>query len=175
MMLVLPKDFDMNEWFILISLVILYTLFFLLPQRFPKTITMLIYMFSFSLEKEADLILEYPPYVLYYLNDSKQFELFDFLTCFLYPAFGYLLLYFYDKWNVRGISAFFYLMSWSIIAVLFEWITMKVGIFNYTGWTLFFSYAVYLIVVGLYAAFYHFVNFFFEKTKLESTKGGIRT
>lgn len=60
---------------------------------------------------------------------------------------GYLLLYFYDKWNVRGISIFFYIMSWSIIAVLFEWITMNARIFNYTGWTLFYSYTVYEVLV----------------------------
>jgi hypothetical protein len=168
MILVLPKIFDINEWFILISLFVVYVLFILLPRRLPKTITMMTYMFSFSLEKATDLILEYPPYVLYYLNDSTEFELFDFFTCFLYPAFGYLLLYFYDKWNIRGFSIFYYLMGWSIIAVLFEWITMKVRIFTYTGWTLFFSYTVHLIVVSLYVAFYHFVKYFFEKTKPES-------
>ncbi|WP_373229801.1 hypothetical protein [Cohnella sp.] len=171
--LVLPNDFDMNEWIILVALIAVYALFFLLPQRFPKTITMLIYMFSISLEKATDLILEYPPYVLYYLNDSMEFELFDFLTCFLYPAFGYLMLYVYDKWNVRGITIFFYLMAWSIFAVLFEWMMMKVRIFNYTGWTLFHSYAVYLLVVGLYIAFFHFVKYFFKKTMKESF-GGLR-
>lgn len=167
--LILPQNFDMNEWFLVISLIVMYTIFILLPQRLPKTITMLIYMFSFALEKASDLILEYPPYVLYYLDDITGFELSDFLTCFLYPVFGYLLLYFYEKWNVRGIFTFFYLMSWSVFAILFEWIMMKVRIFNYTGWNLFYSFTVYLIVVGLYVVFYHFVKYFFEKTKAESS------
>ncbi|HEY0826874.1 MAG TPA: hypothetical protein VGE40_02170 [Bacilli bacterium] len=164
----LPKNFDYNEWMIIISLIATYTFAFRLPKRFPQTITILIVLFSFSLEKSTDLILEYPPYTLYYLNDSTLFELSDFFTCFLYPVFGYILLHYYDKWNIRGISNFFFILAGSIFGTLFEWITVLAHVFEYTGWKLEYSFTVYLLVISLYIVFFNFVKKFFIRANLKN-------
>jgi hypothetical protein len=163
--LILPQRFDLNEWFIVITLIVAYTVILRLPQRFPHTVTILIYLLSLTLEKTTDLVFEYPPYNLYYLNDVREYELFDFLVCFLYPASGYLMLYFYEKWNIYGISIFLYIMSWSIIAVGFEGLCALAGVFKYQGWKLMYSFPNYLIVISLYVMFFHFTKYLFMKTK----------
>jgi hypothetical protein len=163
----LPKHFDFNEWIITISLIAIYTFAFRLPQRFPQTITILLALLSLSLEKMTDLILEYPPYALYHLNDSTHYELFDFLTCFLYPPFGYILLNYYDKWSIRGISNFFFILVGSILAVVYEWIMVLAHVFVYTGWKLEYSFTTYLLVISLYVVFFNFAKYYFYKNKLE--------
>ncbi len=84
--LTLPEKFDFNEWFILVSIIVIYTYIYLLQRRFPLPITIMMVVFSLALEKAADLIFEYPPYNFYYLNDKIEYELFDLFVCFLYPA-----------------------------------------------------------------------------------------
>jgi hypothetical protein len=163
--LLLPEKFDFNEWFIIFSIIAALIWILLLPRRFPHTITTMMVLFSLALEKAADLILEYPPYTFYYLNDKIEYELFDFFVCFLYPAAAYIFIYFYDKWRVRGMYRFVYIMGWSIGAIAFEWITVLAGIFQYQEWKLIYSYPVYIISICLYILFYHFVRSLFANTK----------
>jgi hypothetical protein len=162
--LAMPEQFNSNEWCLILSMIAVFAYIFWLPRRFPHTLTIVIVLFSLSLEKAADLILEYPPYSLYYLNDKPEYELFDLITCFLYPASGYLFLYYYDKWNIRNFKNFYYIVGWSIFAVLFEWITVITGVFVYQGWTLFYSFPVYLITICLYTWFFHYSKSILAKT-----------
>gem|GEM_PF-5737261 len=47
-MLVLPENFNSNEWFITVSIVFTYTFMLILPKRFPLSITVLMLLFSYS-------------------------------------------------------------------------------------------------------------------------------
>ncbi|MCD9024110.1 hypothetical protein [Cohnella silvisoli] len=157
--------FDQNEWFILLSLLLLFALLFRLPRRFPFSVSILIYVFCFAISIMSDLILGTPPLDLYDINDTPKYSYADFLTWNLYPPFGYLFLYVYDRFRFREISVLFYIVFCALLAVGFEWLTVMAGIFKYKGWNLAHSFPTYLIVLASYVLFFHLVMYSFRKTR----------
>ncbi|TVY09086.1 hypothetical protein [Paenibacillus cremeus] len=163
-MIELPVSFDANEWFILSSLIITYGLMLLLPKRFPRTITILLFLFTTIIAKMFDLILATPPYDLYDINDTPGYELFDLFTWFLYPPFGYFLVYLYDRWHLNGIYKWFYILAFSMFSVGFEWLTNQFHVYQYNGWNVIYSLPIYLIVICFTLLYYHFIKWYFLKT-----------
>jgi len=164
-MLALPEKFDSNEWFIIISLVVTYTILFLLPKRFPHTITIIMLLFSMTYVQVIDHILAGISFNLYDINDVEKYELFDLITWFLYPPFGYFYIYFFDKWSVRGVGIFWYILLWAFIAIIEEALSLKFNIFTYHGWKLTYSIPVYFITLIIYLHFFLFLKGTFRKLK----------
>ncbi|MFC6603923.1 hypothetical protein ACFQDF_24280 [Ectobacillus funiculus] len=78
-MFIFPKHFDENEWFIII-IILLSSILFKLPKRFPASITILILLLSVAIPKVLDhSIAAISPYDFYRLNDSEKYEVFDLL------------------------------------------------------------------------------------------------
>ena len=50
----LPEKFDQNEWFILVSLIITFSIVWMLPKRFPLSITLLLMLFSSTVARLFD-------------------------------------------------------------------------------------------------------------------------
>lgn len=153
-MMPLPVKFDANEWFILLFMAAAYTVIFLLPRRFPLVVTAVMLLLSDVTAKIADFIIATPPYDLYDITDTPKFDLFDFILWLLYPPFGYLALYIYDKYYIRGTGAAFYVLVCSLLACGFEWLAAQAHVFNYKGWKLLYSLPVYLFVISLYLLIY---------------------
>ncbi|MFZ7946307.1 hypothetical protein [Neobacillus sp. 19] len=152
-MLPSPDQFDRNEWFIIISLIVMYTLIFLLPKRFPHTVTLIMLLFSMTYVQVLDHILAGLSFNLYDINDVETYEWFDLITWFLYPPFGYFFVYFFDKWSVRRTGVFWYIFLWVLIAIGEEALSLKFNIFTYTGWKLSYSIPVYFITLSIYLLF----------------------
>lgn len=170
-MIPLPMKFDENEWFIMISILILYIMVFLMPHPFPSTITILIFLSGGLLGIVADIILGVPPYDLYDANDSPKFDLFDMiLWTILYPPFGYILLYAYEKYKFTGFKTACYILICSILSLGVEWTAVQTHVFHYKGWTIWYSFPVYLTVISLFLLFYRFLKwrFLLAKRKLTS-------
>ena len=165
LMLLPPEKFDQNEWFIIISFILTYLLILKLPKRFPLTITLLILFFGMAYVQVTDHILAGASYNLYDINDSGKFEWFDLIGWFIYPPFGYFFVYFLDKWSFRGLQIFLYILGWSLIAMLVEWISLKFNMFKYYHWNFFYSYPVYLLTLGIYLLFYLYITSAFKKLK----------
>lgn len=93
-MFTMPDHFDENEWFIII-VILLSTILFKLPKRFPSEITILILLLSVAIPKIIDHTIATPwPYDLYDLNDSNAFEWFDLILDGIYLPFGYMCVIF---------------------------------------------------------------------------------
>ncbi len=71
-MLVLPEDFDTNEWFITISIAVTYTFMLSLPKRFPLSITLLMLLFSMTYAQVIDHILAETKFDLYDINGCRK-------------------------------------------------------------------------------------------------------
>jgi hypothetical protein len=155
MILYFPEKFDENEWTILIALVANILIFLFLPKKLPKEITPLIVLLSISFPKIMDHSMGVKPYNLYDLTDTNKYELFDLLLYGVYPAFGYLFVYFIDY--VKRFMLVLYMIGWSLFSTLFEWIFVKLHVFNYTGWRVVYSLPIYLVVLSLTFLFYHFL------------------
>ncbi|MEH7746239.1 hypothetical protein V7659_14530 [Neobacillus drentensis] len=174
-MLVLPENFDTNEWFITISIVVTYTFMLILPKRFPLSITLLMLLFSMTYAQVIDTILAGTKFDLYDINDVEKYEWFDFITWFLYPPFGYAFVYFYDKWIVKGIGVFWYIVSWAFIALVVEVLSFKLHVFTYKGWKFSYSFPIYLVTLCIYLLVFLYLKGTFEKLKrtpINSDNGG---
>ncbi|MCM3601026.1 hypothetical protein M3175_09810 [Robertmurraya korlensis] len=161
-----PQNYDINEWFIIIGLLVSILLIILLPKRFPHTISTLILMFCMVIPIILDTMIATKPFDFYDINDTSKFELFDFLLWFFYAPFGYFFLYGFDKWNLRSFGLLIYIIVSSMLAVGFEFITIKAHIFTFDGWHLFYSFPIYLVVQSAYIAFYLWIKTLFHQTKL---------
>jgi hypothetical protein len=156
----LPKNFDQNEWFVIISLVFLILLLICLPKRFPTSITILIITFSMSLARVVDHLLAGPNINFYDVMDSGKYELFDILCYAPYAPFAYLFVYIYDKWNIKGVKTSLFILIVSLFGIGFEWLTTKpfIDFFKYHNWNIIYSFPIYLVVQPLTLVFLKFIK-----------------
>jgi len=168
--MLLPAKFDLNEWFILGGLALTHGIMFALPRRFPATVTLLVYVFCLFIGTVTDHNIGLPPFEAYDINDKTLYELFDILSYFLFPPFGYFFVYFYDKWSVRGLTTILYLLVWSFIAVGTEWLTLAANVYMYKGWQLLYSFPTYLFFQSALLLFFKLITAHYEKTKLAANR-----
>ena len=155
--MILPKDFDLNEWFIIIWLVIILAVIFFLPKRFPASITILVFVFCATVGRITDRFLAAPWADFYDVMDTGKYDLFDLLTYILYALFGYIFIYLYDKIRIKGLWILLYIVLWSLASVGFEWISVNVGVFTYKGWIPYLSMSYYLAIQPLTLLFYSYI------------------
>ncbi|AZU64042.1 hypothetical protein [Neobacillus mesonae] len=166
-MLVQPSKIDSNEWFILISLLITYAIIFLLPKRFPHSVTLIMLLFSMTYAHVIDHILAGISIDLYDINDVEKYEWFDLIAWFLYPPFGYIFIYFFDRWSVRGTKIFWYILVWAGISLSVEFISLKFDLFTFKEWKLAYSFPVYLMTLSIYLLFFIFIKNSFKQQKMK--------
>jgi hypothetical protein len=147
LILPLPEKFDANEIFILCSTVLTLALIYKLPRYLSAVTIIIIWLFNVFLALTADITLSVKPYELYYTIDHNTHELFDELLHFVtYPTLPYFVVNFYHFFKPKGVKLLSYIVFWSGIAIMLEWISVKFHVFTYTGWNLLLSFVVYLVV-----------------------------
>jgi hypothetical protein len=163
-MLPLPIRFDANEWYILLNSVFGYTWVLFLPKRYPRTISVLVVLFCVSVATIFDHTIGMPPLDMYDINDQKKYELMDVITYFMYCPYALLSVYLYDKFNPKGFYYTAYIVGWSFLAILFEWLAVKCHVFTYNHWSLINSFSVYIVSMTLQLNFFRFILRYFSKT-----------
>ncbi|WP_052488045.1 hypothetical protein [Gordoniibacillus kamchatkensis] len=162
----LPIKFDMNEWLVTGVSIVLIALFILLPKRFPSRVTIFILMFNSYLGRYVDTLLFFYPLDLYDVMDTAGKDLFDvILYTFVYPFYGYLICYVYDRWKLKGWSQAIHIILWAAVSVLFEGIAVKAHIFVYKGWQLIYSLPAYMMVYSLNILFLYILLRYHWKRK----------
>jgi hypothetical protein len=147
MILPLPERFDANEVFIIISTVLTLVLLFLLPRRLSLTTINVIWTFNVFLALLADITIGVKPNDFYFTIDHKKHELFDVILHFVtYPTLPYFVVNFYQQYKPKSFKLLFYITFWAGVAIALEWISVKFHVFTYTGWKLYLSFIVYLVV-----------------------------
>jgi len=153
----LPKHFDENEWTIIVG-IFLSTLLWRLPKKIPTEITILIVLFSMAVPKIMDHLIASVSPNLYQITDSEKYELFDLLLDIVYIPFGYLCIYVYEIWKPKKLKLVFYIFLWSVLAVCFEFVMVKVHVFTYRGWRLAYSFPIYITVITIALSLYVFLT-----------------
>ncbi|WP_456275282.1 hypothetical protein [Bacillus sp. AK128] len=155
-MKVYDQHFNANEWFVLVVLILMYLTIFLLPKRFPLSVSIIFTLLGFYLGLVADHSIAIPPFDFYDVNDNSSYEFFDFLTYVMYGPYGYLFLYFYHAFNIKGYKVIFYIIFWSLLGMLLEYIGVRLGVFHYNqGYKFLFSFPIYLSLQSITLAYYH--------------------
>ncbi len=163
LLLYLPKKFDGNEWFILISSVVIWTVIFILPRRLSTACIVVIWLLNVSLAHSADFIIGKQPFELYAYNDRKEMEWFDlWLHLLSYPPATYLFVYGYDKWRTWLDRKLWRLAAIIGVAALattgLEAMATYYGVFTYYHWNLYASFAVYVFVYWINLLFYRLLR-----------------
>lgn len=160
----LPNSFDINEWFVLISMFIAFSVLHLLPKRFPLSISILIMLYSSTIARFADHILAMPRIDLYDIMNSPYYDLFDIFTYVLIGLAGYFFVYFYDRLRIKGYWIAVYIVIWSVFGTAYEWLSSYFKVFIYKGWKPTYSFSVYLLVQSLTLFLFNYITFIHQKT-----------
>jgi hypothetical protein len=147
MILPLPVQFDANEIFIIISTIFSWALMFILPRHLSAVTITIIWTFNIFLALVADITIGVKPNEFYFTIDHKTHELFDEILHFVtYPTLPYFVVNFYQHNKPKGLKLLIYIIFWAGVAIALEWISVKFHVFTYSGWKLYLSFFVYLVV-----------------------------
>ncbi|SHR54487.1 Uncharacterised protein [Mycobacteroides abscessus subsp. abscessus] len=156
MTVVYEKSFDWNEWFVIIVLISLHGLMIITPKIFSKTEGIAHYLYGITIVYLFDHTLSTKPWDFYDVNDNSNFQLFDFLYYIMNGPFSYYFIYLYQKLKIDGFRTILYLLLWSSLAVLMEWVGFKIGLFHYDkGYNMHWSFPIYMMVQIIQIIFYH--------------------
>ncbi|SET35775.1 hypothetical protein SAMN05421676_104157 [Salinibacillus kushneri] len=154
----LPENFDQNEWFIIIGVVITYTLVILFPKRFPLSMVILVMLFAIICARVTDHMMASPAVNYYDIMDTGSYELFDLLVYIFYAPFSYFFVYFLEKFKIRDYWQIGYIILWSFIAIGFESVNVYFDVFNYHEWRLTYSFPMYFVIQIMTMLFYYFIK-----------------
>jgi hypothetical protein len=164
----LPEHFDANEWFVLFTFCVLVSTLFMLPRRFPRSVSIVFSCIGLGISQYADYILGVPPIDLYDADDTQFSELSDFFLYYLYAPFAYLFLYFFDKWKLRGLLISLYVLLCSAAGAGFEALAVYFHVFKYKGWSIGYSFVFYLFVQSVDVLLYYLIKKKYNQTKRAS-------
>lgn len=151
--------FDWNEWFFVLSSVVCLTIFLRLPKRFNPLVTFLNWIFAVAFIEFIDYTFGVKPYDLYDFLDGPGYQPTTAIAHFtLYPACSYFLIYFYDKWNLKGMKLVLYIIGWTIISISYEWLCVINNILHYKDWNILFSIPTYPVAIIVTLTVFHFIK-----------------
>lgn len=158
-MKIYDQQFNQNEWFVVIVLFITYIIIYKLPKRFSKATTITLILIGIYIGMLSDHSISIPPFDFYDVNDNSSYQVFDFLTYVMYGPFGYLFLYYFDYFKIKGFKIMLYVILWTSIAMLMEYVATKFGVFHYKqGYRILFSVPIYLWFQSCVIVYYHFMK-----------------
>lgn len=153
---VYERSFDWNEWFVIIVLISLHALMIITPKIFSKTEGIAHYLYGVTIVYFFDHTLSTRPWDFYDVNDNSNFQIFDFLYYIMNGPFSYYFIYLYQKLKIDGFRTILYLLLWSSLAVLMEWVGFRMGLFHYDkGYNMHWSFPIYMMVQIIQIMFYH--------------------
>lgn len=156
------EKFDTNEYIITGFCVLLIAFFFILPKRFPTVITVIILIFGSFSARFSDVMLF--PFDFYDVMDHPKHSIFDLvLYTFCYPFYVYHFCYFYDKIKLDNGFQVLHIFIWTIIAVVLEYLGIKLEVYTYFEWRLYYSVIVYFIVFSGYVLMLQTVLSYYQK------------
>jgi hypothetical protein len=148
-MLILPIEFDENEWFVIIVIVLLVSLFIFTRKILPFAMIVAILVYFATIGKWTDYVIGIKLQRYLALDTFKQ-DLFDWLSLEIaYPLVGYFFVYFLIRWKIKGIITLLYIVVWSILLTFSEWISSLFHVFIYFRWNLIYSFVIYFFVLSL--------------------------
>ncbi|SET24385.1 hypothetical protein SAMN05216389_107126 [Oceanobacillus limi] len=161
----LPINFDINEWFVVITLTCLIIIFIIVPNTMPKGLTLTIFLYFAVLGLTADVLIgvDYP-FDFYDIMDSPKLELFDVIIYSVnYSLYGYFFSYFLFKQKNLG-RILLFIIFWAGISTIIEWVSVRFNVFTYmNGWNTGFSAIVYLFVFTTSAIVVKWLNHCWEE------------
>lgn len=146
---------------IIFSAVLSYIVLVYLPRPFPRSMVILLWLFSILAAKAMDQFFGLPFFQLFN-SPSYRIELIGLLTWLLYPSIGYLFVYFYHHWNLREIATPVYVFSMTLLATVFEKIAVTQGEPHVVYWSSEVAFLTYLIFHILQLLFFELLRNYYR-------------
>lgn len=144
------RSFNQNEWYNIITLAFGIFLMYKTKKKFTLEETLIYFLYSVFIGLLMDHSIAKPPFDFYDVNDSSRYEFFDFLTYFMFGAYGYIYIYIYDHFKIKTSFAPIYVLAWSCISMIMELIADYMGVFHYkNGYNIYYSFPIYLLTLSL--------------------------
>ncbi|GKU83530.1 hypothetical protein [Niallia sp. NCCP-28] len=152
-------SFDLNEWLILGMLIGMWTIFFILPKRLPRYITMLSLVWGSVSGMLFDIIIGTGLIDFYSLNDNNHYEIFDFLYFLNLAPSGYFFIYFYDFFKIKKQKFIWYVLIWGAIGYGTSWLLTKVHIIEFqNGYKLSYSVVFFIVTQTITGLYYRYIK-----------------
>jgi hypothetical protein len=156
---VYERSFDWNEWFVIISLIVLFTFVWIAPKLFSLLESTSYLLIGIFIGKFYDHTISLKPWDFYDVNDSSAYQIIDFASYLMYGPYSYFFIYFYVKFKCKGFKTILYITGWTCLAFLMEWIGMEIGLFHYDkGYKMYWSIPIYISAQTTQIIFYHIVK-----------------
>jgi hypothetical protein len=154
------SGFGLNDYCVIASVIITWSIYFVIPKLFSKQFRVLIFLFSLTVASIMDNSFGVTPFDYYDIMDGPKYTVMDLVVYLLYPPYGYLFLYFYKKLCLSDIYIVFYISTATIISICYEWLLHNVGVFHYkNGYQFVYSICFYLFFQSILIIYYRLVEF----------------
>jgi hypothetical protein len=154
----------MNEWFIVIAIIVGISMVLWLPRRFNNKTAGVFLLCGVFCGFVFDHTLSVLPVSYYVINDAYRFEVMDFFSHVMYAPYSYLFFYLYDLIRVKPRFSLLYILPWAFASVGVERLCAAIGIFHYRhGYTIYYSFAIYLMVLSGWVLLYHALKAYGDK------------
>jgi hypothetical protein len=158
-MMLTEKGFGLNDFFVIGAVLVSWTIYFLLPKIFSEQVTVLIFLYSVTAAGILDNSFGAAPFDFYDIMDGPAYTVMDVVVYFLYPPFGYIFLFIYQKLHISNRFLVLFILVFSVISFGFEWVNFKMGVFHYkSGYSIIYSVCVYLIVQPIFVLFFNLIK-----------------
>lgn len=157
--MILWEQYDKNEVYIIMMLLIAYTAFYAIPKKLPPKITLLYLVWGFATSTLFDFTIGGGLFDYYKVNDSNKYELTDLLTYFSFATFSYFFIYFYHLLRINKKYFIPYILGWTIVGLMMEKVSSFMGVTYYQhGYKIHFSLVVFLVVQTTTALFFECIK-----------------
>ena len=131
----------MSIFLLFISIIIFGLVIYFMPKRISYFEMYTTSLFSTVLQLITDIYLEFKYNFYWYFSPGV-----DYITLWvvfwIYPSVSIIFLNFYPT-SKKFSSSVFYILGWTLFAVVYEWIAVNTSLFHYNGWKLWYSAIIY--------------------------------
>ncbi|WP_456271885.1 hypothetical protein [Bacillus sp. AK031] len=158
--MIYEKAFDLNDWTVLISILVIWAAVFLLPKKFSVQYTVLIMLFGLTAASVFDNSLGAAAFDYYNIMDGPAYTLMDGAVYLLYPPFSYFFAYIHRSFHINMLGNALFILAWSLLSVFVESIFTLANVFTYkNGFNLFYSFCIYLVTQSALLTFMKLLEF----------------
>jgi hypothetical protein len=159
MIVIYEKSFNLNEWFIIISLVLMSILIWITPKIFSILDGTAYFVYGLIYGMFYDHTISVRPWDFYDVNDSSAYQVMDFLSYVMYGPYSYFFLYFYVKLRIKGFMHIYYVLAWTCLSLLLQWFGIKIGLYHFDkGFKMYWSIPIYIMMQSMLLIYYHLIE-----------------
>jgi hypothetical protein len=156
MTVIYDSSFNLNEWFVIIGIVVTLFMIWITPKIFSVSEGIAHFVYGISIGMFFDHTISVEPWDFYDVNDSSAYQVMDFLSYVMYGPFSYFFIYLYVRLKIFGFYHILYIAVWSCFSLLVEWVGIKIGLFHFDkGYIMYWSFPIYVMIQSLQIIFYH--------------------